>query len=198
METDDLAALVRSAATGDAKAWTALVHRFSNLVWSVARAYRLENADAEEVYQITWLRLTEHMDRLATPERVGAWLATTARNEALKTIRRQSRLTVTNDPDLLDLGNDEESPERMVLDAEEADGKQDRIRALWRAFQLLTARCQRLLRLLMAAPPPTYAEIAELLDIPIGSIGPTRARCLAQLRTLLAAAGPGVHVTPEG
>jgi RNA polymerase sigma factor (sigma-70 family) len=198
VDADDTAALVHSAATGDAGAWTTLVHRFSNLVWSVARAYRLGNADAEDVYQVTWLRLTEHLDRLSAPDRVGAWLATTARNEALKVIRGRSRVTVTDDPYLLDGPSDVDSPERLALDAEEGEQRRDRVSAVWAAFGLMSAHCQRLLRVLMATPRLSYAEIAQLLDIPIGSIGPTRARCLARLRGLLPVAGPGALATPEG
>jgi RNA polymerase sigma factor (sigma-70 family) len=140
------------------------------------------------VFQTTWLRLTEHAGRLKDPERVGAWLATTARNESLKVIRAGGRLTVTDDPHLLDRAS-AESPERAALDAEDAAARVRRAQRLWAAFGRLPARCQRLLRLLIAAPPPSYAEIAQLLDIAIGSIGPTRARCLNHLRTLFAEPG---------
>jgi RNA polymerase sigma factor (sigma-70 family) len=197
VDTDETAELVRSAAAGDAGAWTALVHRFSGLVWSVARGYRLENADAEDVYQVTWLRLTEHLRWLHTPERLGAWLATTARNEALKVIRGRSRVTLTDDPYLLDRGDDTETPEQVAVEAEDAADRQERTVAVWTAFQRLSARCARLLRVLVSTPPLSYVEIAELLDMPIGSIGPTRARCLARLRTLIAAA-PGALLSPEG
>jgi RNA polymerase sigma factor (sigma-70 family) len=184
--TEETEVLVRAAATGDAAAWTALVQRFSRLVWSVARGHQLDTADAEEVYQITWLRLAEHVHRLNQPERVGAWLATTARNESLKIIRVGTRLTVTSDPAVLDRESDVDSPERIALDAEEAAAHEQRSRRVWGAFRRLPERCQQLLRLLTAVPPPSYAEIGETLGIPIGSIGPTRARCLGRLRALLA------------
>src|SRR4051812_19903053 len=86
VDPDDTGALVTAAAAGDRTAWAALVERFGRLVWSVARSHQLEKADAEEVYQMTWLRLTEHIDRLKQPERIAAWLATTARNESLMVI----------------------------------------------------------------------------------------------------------------
>jgi RNA polymerase sigma factor (sigma-70 family) len=121
----------------------------------VARSHQLEKADAEEVYQMTWLRLTEHIDRLKQPERVAAWLATTARNESLMVIRAGGRLTVTSDPWLLDRGTEDGSPERAVLDAEQAADDERRIRRVWDAFARMPDRCQQLLRLLVTAPRPS-------------------------------------------
>jgi len=194
---EDVGVLVRSAARGDASAWAALVEHFGGLVWSIARAHRRGAADAEEVFQITWLRLTENVSRLKEPERVGAWLATTARNEALKVIRLGTRTTVTDSAHVLDQASEEESPEGAVLAAEKDEARVRRARQLWSAFQQLPARCQQLLRMLIASPPPSYADIGATLGIAIGSIGPTRGRCLAQLRTLLAAAkAPGRPVHP--
>jgi RNA polymerase sigma factor (sigma-70 family) len=179
--------LVRAAAANDSAAWTALVEGFSGLVWSVARGFRLGHADAADVFQTTWLRLAEHLSRIENPDRVGAWLATTARHESLRVVRGASRFVLTADPDVLDPGHaDEESPEQAVLDAEQAQLDQARAARLWRAFGALSGRCQRLLRVLIATPPPNYAEVAAALDMPLGSIGPTRARCLRQLRERLA------------
>jgi RNA polymerase sigma factor (sigma-70 family) len=186
VHSDDVGVLVRSAASGDKAAWTMLVEHFSGLVWSIARAHRLGSADAEEVFQITWLRLTENMSRLNDPERVGAWLATTARNESLKVIRLGARTTVTDSPYVLDQPSEEESPETVLLEAEEDAARLRRARQLWSAFQQLPGRCQQLLRMLIASPAPSYTEIATMLDIAVGSIGPTRGRCLQRLRTLLA------------
>jgi RNA polymerase sigma factor (sigma-70 family) len=183
---DDVGVLVQDAAAGDAAAWTALVTRFSGLVWSVARAHRLGSADAEEVFHATWLRLTENLTRLREPDRVGPWLATTARNESLKVIRLGTRTTITDDLQVLDRASAEESPEAAVLESEEGAARLRRARELWSAFHQLPGRCQQLLRLLIAAPPPSYADIAALLGIAVGSIGPTRGRCLGQLRVLLA------------
>lgn len=185
VDVEEAGALVRSAAAGDPAAWRALVAGFGGLVWSVARAHHLNRADAEDVYQVTWLRLAEHIGRLKQPERVGAWLATTARNESVKVIRAGARLTLTGDERVFDRGSDDASPERLAIDAEEAAGKAERVRQVWAAFGRLPERCQRLLRVLLAAPPPSYAEVAEGLGIPIGSIGPTRARCLGRLRALV-------------
>ena len=134
---DDVGILVRSAADGDKTAWSALVEHFSGLVWSIARAHRLGAADAEEVFQITWLRFTENVSRLRDPDRVGAWLATTARNESLKVIRLGARVTATDSPQVLDRASEEGSPETAVLAAEEDADRLRRARQLWSAFEQL-------------------------------------------------------------
>lgn len=185
----DVGGLVLAAADGDAGSWKALVDRFSGLVWSVARGHGLASADAEEVFQTTWLRFAEHIGRLKEPDRAGAWLATTARHECLRLARARTRLDLTGDLDVLPPQVDDRSPERAVVESEETAAELERLRGLWECFQELPARCLRLLRVLLATPPPSYAEIAEALDMPIGSIGPTRARCLGRLRDLLSERG---------
>ena len=183
----DVGELVRAAAAGDQGAWNRLVDRFSGLVWSVARAHRLSSHDAGDVVQTTWLRLVEHLDRLQNPERVGAWLATTARNESLRTLRLSSRHVLAPTELLPDVG------EAARLDAALLSTERDR--ALWDAFATLPERCQALLRLLVADPPPSYEDVGAALDMPIGSIGPTRARCLAQLRERALARGVSYEET---
>jgi RNA polymerase sigma factor (sigma-70 family) len=171
---DEHAALVRRAAAGDSAAWNGLVDRFGGLVWSIARAHRLSDADAADVSQTTWLRLVEHLERIRQPERVGAWIAATARNECLRVLRLSGRQVLTgDDPETADL--DAPAPGAALL-ARERDA------ALWRAFAALTSRCQMLLRVLVADPAPSYEEVAEALSMPIGSLGPTRQRCLERLR----------------
>lgn len=183
----EISDLVSAAAKGDGASWDALVQRFGGLVWSVTRAYRLSPADAADVFQTTWLRLTEHLDRIEKPGQVGAWLATTARRESLRISRSHSRMVPTDEATLVALGqSDDYSPEQAVLDAEAALLASERAASLWRAFGRLAKRCRDLLRVLMASPPPSYAEVAAALDIPVGSIGPTRARCLQRLREELA------------
>ncbi len=167
-------ALVRAAATGDERAWSELVARFEKLVWAVARGHRLSTDDAAEVAQTTWLRLAEHIDRLQDPERVGGWLATTARHESLRVLRGAGRQIPMGD-DLPEIGCPDAPPDAELLRGER-DG------ALWRAFSRLPARDQALLRLLVSDPMPSYEEIGAALDMPVGSIGPTRARCLERLR----------------
>jgi RNA polymerase sigma factor (sigma-70 family) len=177
VHADVVADDVMAAASGDSRAWDRLVERFSGLVWSVARSHRLSDADAADVSQTTWLRLAEHLHRLRQPERVGGWLATTARNEALRTLRRSARLVPVDDD--FDLLAGELGPEvdRRLLD-------QERDAALWGAFRALAQPCQRLLHTLMADPAPSYADVSAALDMPVGSIGPRRARCLERLRTM--------------
>jgi len=180
MEQTGLAELVRAASAGDQRAWEGLIARFSGLVWSVARAHGLSRADAADVSQTAWLRLVEHLHRLRDPERVGTWLASTARHEALRTLRRARRqLPVGDDAELDRSGPPVDSPEARTLAAERSD-------ILWRAFAALPPRCQTLLRVLMTDPPPSYQQVAVAMDMPIGSIGPTRARCLERLRQLAA------------
>jgi RNA polymerase sigma factor (sigma-70 family) len=171
---DELASWVHAAAAGDAGAWESLVDRFGGLVWSIARAHRLSEADAADVSQTAWLRLVEHLGRIRQPERVGAWLAATARNECLRVLRLSGRQVLTGD-ELEAVDDNARPPGAELLRAE-------RDTALWRAFGTLTPRCQALLRVLVADPAPSYEELASALGMPIGSLGPTRARCLERLR----------------
>ena len=190
---DDTGLLVRGAAGGDEAAWHGLVTRFSSLVWAVARAHRLANADAADVYQTTWLRLAEHIGRIEHPERVGAWLATAARRECLQSLRSAAKVAPPADMDRLDIAPAVGNPtEEAVIAAETEREDADRAAAMWRAFGRLSGRCRELLRILMATPPPSYAEVAAALGLPVGSIGPTRARCLQRLREEMAGIRDGL------
>lgn len=186
MVEDDVAALVRAAADGQRGAWDALVERFGGLVWAVARAHRLSSEDAADVFQTTWLRLVEHLPTVREPDRVGAWLATTARRESLRILRRSGRETST-EPQIIDLRPDD----RVAPGSELA--QRERNEALWRCLEETPERCRTLLRILMADPPPSYTDVAEALDMPIGSIGPTRRRCLENLRQRLHAVGVSAY-----
>ena len=166
--------LVRAAAEGDQAAWSEIVDRFQGLVWATARAHRLSRADAADVAQTTWLRLVEHLGRIREPERLGAWLATTARRECLRHIRLHGREVPSDEADVFESQSDD-APELALLAAE-------RDTALWRAFGKLSQRCQALLRLLVSQEEPSYEEIGDALDMPVGAIGPTRMRCLERLR----------------
>jgi RNA polymerase sigma factor (sigma-70 family) len=169
----EIGALVVRAARGHQDAWTALVDEFGGLVWSVARAHRLGDADAADVVQTTWLHLVEHLGSLRDPSRIGPWLATTARHESLRAIRRQTRAVPSDDPfDHLVGAADIETTLAMV----------ERDQILWAALEQLGERDRALLRMLVADPRPSYEEIGAALDMPVGSIGPTRARCLRKLR----------------
>ncbi|POX51649.1 RNA polymerase subunit sigma-24 [Streptomyces sp. Ru71] len=189
MDRADVGTLVRSAVDGDGAAWKALVEGLSPLVWSVVRAHRLSDADAHEVYQTVWFRFAQHLGRLREPDKAGSWLASTARHESLKVIKSLQRLTLTDDPQLLDRASEEHSPEQSLLRAEEAAAERERIRSLWRELEELGERCRGLLRVLMASPPPSYQEVSAALGIAVGSIGPLRQRCLRRLKARLDARG---------
>lgn len=179
METASTATLVRQAAEGSDTAWDSLVSRYSDLLWSVARGFRLSNADAGDAVQTTWVRLVEHLDRIEQPDRLPAWLVTTLRHECLRIIRRARREDLRPAEDTtLDAADDGPAPDARILLAE-------RDSALWRVFSDLPERCQTLLRMLMATPPMSYDEVSDVMGTPVGSIGPTRARCLSKLRALL-------------
>lgn len=169
--------LLAGAANGEDRAWATLVERFSGLVWSVAWSFNLDRASVEDVTQTVWLRLAEHCGRINEPDRLAGWLATTTRNEALRVQRCRQRESCL-DP-VIDL----ESRTALPID-DEVIGAEDLSEVL-RAFVLLDEESQRLLRLLCVVPPLDYATISELTGRPVGSIGPTRQRCLQKLRKLL-------------
>ncbi|MET9872062.1 sigma-70 family RNA polymerase sigma factor [Streptomyces sp. NPDC006386] len=189
MDRTDAGSLVQAAADGDAAAWKALVEGLSPLVWSVVRAHRLSDADAHEVYQTAWFRFAQYLGRIREPDKAGAWLASTARHECLKVIRSSRRLTLTDDPQLLDRVSEAGTPEQSLLDSEEAAAQSERVRRLWQEFEELGERCRQLLRVLMATPPPSYLDVSAALGIAVGSIGPLRQRCLRRLRARLEARG---------
>jgi RNA polymerase sigma factor (sigma-70 family) len=179
-----VAALVRGAATDDEQCWASLVDRFSGLVWSIARSFTLGDADAADVSQTVWLRLAENLNRIEQPERVGAWLATTTRRESMRVKRLAGRMVPVDDVETAKSDRLAESPAAdmpALVDLRDA--------LVWRAFASLPERGRTLLLLLLADPPLSYHEISETLGMPIGSIGPTRARTLAHLRERVEALG---------
>jgi RNA polymerase sigma factor (sigma-70 family) len=171
----DVARLVIAAAGGDERAWDGLVERFGGLIQSVTRSYRLRPSDAEDVIQTTWLRFYESLHRLRQPGGAGAWLATTARHECLRVVRRAGRELPTDRTTAL------EQPEHAPR-FEDAVLEPDRDGLFWEAFAGLPPRGQQLLRLLMAEPSPSYEQVSAQLGMPIGSIGPTRGRLVQKLR----------------
>ena len=180
LSATDAAQLVRRAADGDQEAWERLIDQYSRLIWSITVNFKLPESDAADVAQTTWLRLLEHIDRIEHPDRVGSWLAATARNACLRSLAAQKRLTLSHeDADLEDPMRHEPEIDEHLLARERAQTVQD-------AVSCLPRRWQRLLELLMADPPTSYTEISDQLGVPVGSIGPTRGRCLARLRVLLA------------
>lgn len=171
------ASLLGRAARGDQHAWNDLVAAHTALLYAVARSFRLDQADANDVVQTTWLRLVEHLDRIEDPARLVGWLVTTARREALRVLRRGNRERPAAEDSAFDRADDA-APVDTGLLVDESN------RALWAAYRELPERCRQLLRIAVYEPR-AYDEISELLGMPVGSIGPTRRRCLTQLRTLL-------------
>lgn len=189
-DPSSLTDLVEAAAAGDQQAWDAIVERFSRLLWSVGRSFRLGEDDAADVVQTTWLKLLENLGRIQEPEALPGWLATTARREALRVAQRRGRdVTVRDD----DLGVGLVDQAAVELDLALLESERDA--ALWSGFTQLSERCQHLLRVLMACDRPAYTEVAGSLGMPIGSIGPTRMRCLGRLEKILGSSsyafGPG-------
>jgi RNA polymerase sigma factor (sigma-70 family) len=181
-EPSDVGALVRAAAAGDQYAWNQLVDEFASTVWAIARGHRLNSADASDVFQTTWLRLLEHLDRIEQPERVGAWIATTARRECLRLLRMSRRQVPRDDFDFVPDPVSFAPPDRNLV-------VEERRHLVSQLVDQLPPRSRLLLRLLSADSPLSYKEISEALSMPIGSIGPSRQRALEQLRKLVLRAG---------
>jgi RNA polymerase sigma factor (sigma-70 family) len=175
----EVAELVRRAAAGDHDSWERLVDKFARLIWAITRDFKLGESDAADVAQTTWLRLLEHIDRIEYPERVGSWLAATARNECLRSLAARKRVVLAHDEIQL------EGVAARQPDVDEGLLAAERAQVVREALTQLPRRWQQLLELLISDPPVPYAEISDRLDLPIGSIGPTRRRCLARLQVLL-------------
>lgn len=179
--TADVAQVVQRAAKGDTRAWERLVEQYARLIWSMTRDFKLTESDAADVVQVTWLRLLENIDRIESPAHVGSWLATTARRECLRCLAMRKRMVLVDDEASLSAipAHGPEVDERLLA--------HDRAEEVREALSCLPGRWRQLLELLMADPPVPYSEISDQLGLPVGSIGPTRARCLTRLRTLLRA-----------
>ncbi|WEK61644.1 MAG: sigma-70 family RNA polymerase sigma factor [Candidatus Microbacterium colombiense] len=165
---------------GDGHAMDELVRLMTPVLWHVVRAYGLERTLAEDVVQTTWLQLVRGHGSIADSKAVSAWLTTTARREAWKVGKAHGRIDTADSDDL-----DVLLPEQASAEEHAAIG--DERRRLWMAVRRLAERCQRLLRVIAFEDRPDYARLAEELAMPVGSIGPTRQRCLAKLRDLLEA-----------
>lgn len=175
----DVAQLVRRAAEGDRGAWERLVDKYARLIWAITRDFKLSESDAADVAQATWLRLLEHIDRIEYPDRVGSWLAATARNECLRSLASRKRVVLAHDEVTF------EGVAAAVPDVDAGLLRAEQAEVVREAVSRLPHRWQQLMELLMADPPVSYAEISDRLDLPVGSIGPTRRRCLARLQVLL-------------
>lgn len=172
---------------GETAALDDLVRVLSPVLWHVVRAYGLDQHRAEDVVQSTWLTLVRRHESIAEVQSVGAWLMTTARREAWRVAKAESRAMPTDDEVL-----DRRTPKEHSAESEAV--RHDEEDRLWSCVHTLSERCQRLLRIVAFDDRPDYAGIARDLDMPIGSIGPTRGRCLAKLREALEASEGGRDV----
>ena len=172
--------LVRAAASGDHQAWDAIVSRYVALLWSIAFRHGLSESDAADVVQNTWLRLFEHIHDVREPARVGSWLATTAQRESLRIVAQRQRVIPSDDEATFDGADRLQAPLDEALlareQAAEARAALDTLPQAWRSV----------VELLTQDPPLSYERIGADLGVPIGSIGPTRSRCVRWLRALVA------------
>ena len=167
--------LVSRVGEGDQDAWNELIERYAPLVWSICGRCQLSREDVDDVAQSVWLRLMENIGSLREPAALPGWLATTTRREALRILEAAHRRD-------LDGLEDEEPPGLSGPTIEQELIVAERNAALRAAFAELQRGCHELLSMLISDPPRSYAEISAALGVPVGSIGPTRARCLDQLR----------------
>jgi RNA polymerase sigma factor (sigma-70 family) len=173
--TEVLVARVLGAGDDASDAWNDLVTRFSDLVWKVLRGFDLSDADRWDGFQATWLRALEKLHTLRDPSRFAGWLAQVATNEVRSTILRYRTRVKPVDP-----RDDASRPDSAELDTNLL--RVELIEAVRSGFAELGPECQRLLRLLVSDPPLSYRDIEAVLNRPVGSIGPTRRRCLEKLR----------------
>jgi len=169
--------LVTRAQDGDQQAWDALVERYASLIWSICRRHQLGDADAHDVSQNVWLHLVDQLGNLRDPAALPGWLATTAARECIKALRAARRLHGAGH--VLEADN---IPDYQSGIVEQELLLAERHAALREAFIHLPQGCQQLLTLLIKDPPMPYLQISAAVGIPVGSIGPSRSRCLQKLR----------------
>jgi RNA polymerase sigma factor (sigma-70 family) len=189
---DDLRALVAGALDGETAAWNALVERLQRVVWKAVNMTTQDREIREDAFAATWLRLAERLDTIREPEKLPGWMATTATNEVRQIIRRRGRqpLSLTDSwgsstgdgvGDLIDTlaASDGDHSEPLVLVEQQREVRE--------AFGRLDETCREIITVLVLADPPVpYDEASEILGRPVGSLGPTRGRCLEKMKTLLA------------
>jgi len=181
-------ALVRECLAGNKKAWESLIERYSQLIYGIARRRGLTEEDAADVFQTVCVKLLSNLERLKDDQHLIGWMVTTAKNECSYILRQTSRqplsyLQEIDDSKLARMTRLEDLTEEQILQLEE----EHLVRV---SVEQLGQRCQELIGLLyLESPPCSYADVAIRLDIPLGSIGPTRARCLKTLKGKLIQAG---------
>jgi RNA polymerase sigma factor (sigma-70 family) len=176
------AELVRRARSGDAAAWEQIVDRHQSLLWWLARQFRLNTEDAADVVQLTWLKCLEHLDQLTDVEALGGWLSTICRRECLRLTGRRGQEVLVSE-----LEEDQHQvgvtgPSWLGDDPGDVVARRDERAGLLEAIERLPPRPRAVLKALMTDDGIGYAQVAERLGVPIGSLGPTRNRALARLR----------------
>jgi RNA polymerase sigma factor (sigma-70 family) len=167
----DVSALIDAARRGDELAWTRLHQEFDVMLRSVAASCRLHSHDIDDAVQHAWIKLHMHVHAIRDPSAIGGWLATTVRRESLRLLQSHVREVLTDEPITVDHSHDD-GPETQLIERE-------RQLVLTRALGALPDRHRRLMTLIAA--DASYEQIAAKLDMPMGSIGPIRSRCLARL-----------------
>jgi RNA polymerase sigma factor (sigma-70 family) len=181
----DLEAVVQKAATGDEAAWNALVDRYAGMLTNIGQSFRLTPEQTQDVMQDTWLELLRHIGSVREPERIGGWLATTMRRGCLRARHRRDRETPCSDwIEWSSVGAIEDIDEQLL--------QKERQDILSRAVDRLPERQRDLVTALVNYE--SYETIGTILKIPVGSIGPTRARAVHRLRSDLAASGEGTDL----
>lgn len=178
-KAERLAGYLERARSGETGALHEIVSELTPLLWHVARAQGLATEQAADVVQTTWLELLRHLHDIRSPQALSGWLASTARHEAWRVQRRDRRHT--------DAGTETDTLADPAPAAVEGLILQERDQVLLQHFRRLSQRCQALLRVVAEVDRPDYETVSQALAMPRGSIGPTRGRCLAQLRQLLLA-----------
>lgn len=170
-------ALVARVREGSQEAWNEIVERYAPLVWSICQRYRLSRQDVDDVGQTVWLLLVERIGSLREPAALPGWLATTTRRECLRVLRTAGKHQAAALPPEDQMPAD---PDAGMIEEEIIAAERDA--ALRVAFAELPPSCHQLLSLLISDPPRSYADVSATLGMPVGSIGPMRARCLERLR----------------
>lgn len=178
--TDTLDDLVTRARAGESDAWQEIMSRFEGLVRATAHRYRLPATEVDDVTQTVWLRLVENIDRLREPQALPGWVATTAARESGRMLTKARRSVSVDPTDQAEI----DRPDVAVLATDDPSDhliREEARDAVRSGLEQLPEQSRLLLRLLSQDPSPSYAEISDRLGMPVGSIGPTRARCLRKL-----------------
>jgi RNA polymerase sigma factor (sigma-70 family) len=173
--TDSTADLLQGIGEGNPAAWDEIFRRYGKFVFAAVRSFRLQEADALDAMQMTWLRLAENADRVQFPEQLGGWLATIARREYLRILRQAKFGPHLTDVTLETVSDPSAGPEQHAIDA-------NTTRTLRKLVDELSPRRRTLIRMLFTDNPSSYSKLSRITGIPIGGIGPTRSRILRQLR----------------